>query len=277
MATKSTGGIIAMLFVIAIAAFIKIQNWQRVSRARETVNAEKVVFRQEEKKSNDLDFQCIQKFITYLRHGDLESAYNLTTNPPPGVSKVLVAELGKYTGVYGRFVKVNENIESRSKDECLDLDYMLEPDFYTGHNGYAKTIGRLDISIAFIDEIEAKIADFMAELKAVNSNSKSKVLFNLDEQWAKMLSSMNDSFSIMRNIAKSLKYIVQLHNEYQKAWVWEDDDVLYYDPDMCEKVNAERVKIAEYAQMYLEAQNRMSAAQTEGFDKLDSGFQCLKK
>ena len=276
MAAKSTGGVIATLLVIAIAAFIKIQNWQRVSRVRETVNAQKVAFRQEAKKSNDQDFQCMQKFTAYLRRGDLDSAYNLTTNPPPGVSKALVVGLGKYTGIYERFVKFKENIESRFKEEGLDLDYMLEPDFYTGHKGYAKTIKRLDASIAFIDEIEAKVADFRAELKTINPDSKSNV-FNLDEQWAKMMLSMNDGFSSMRNIAKSLKLIVKLHNENQKAWAWEDNDVLYYDPDVCEKVNAERAKIAEYAQMYLEAQNGVSAAQTEGLNKLDSGFQRLKR
>lgn len=81
----------------------------------------------------------------------------------------------------------------------------------------------------------------------------------------------------MRKVAKSLLNLLSMHESHQSAWRWEDGDLLYFDPDFCDQVNAEKNKIEKLCEQVMESQNSLSAHQQEGMDKIDESMHKLKK
>ena len=127
-----------------------------------------------------------------------------------------------------------------------------------------------------MDEMERKIVALSAEAKSMKSPEANKY-FNIDKQWDAAMVALRAAIDGMRKVAKSLLTLLSMHESHQSAWRWEDGDLLYFDPDFCDLVNAERNKIAKLCEQVMESQKSLSTHHQEGMEKIDESMQQLKK
>lgn len=276
MSTKSSGSIISTVLAITAFATFKFYDWHKKTEFRAENAQRRLEARQKVKEDDKADIAFYEEVMRVGSHGDYNAMFNLFTNPPPSVSSTARGELKRYEPVLKRLVNLYKEIEDRSEADGLDLEEMLTPEFLTGKKGWRASKDRINRSLTFMDEIERRIVSLRAEMKSMKSPEANKY-FNADKQWDAAMVSLRSSIGGMRKVAKSLLDLLSMHESHQSAWRWEDGDLLYFDPDFCDLVNAEKSKIAQLCEGVMESQNSLSAHQQEGMDKVNESMQQLKK
>lgn len=285
MSAKSSGSIVSAVLAIIVFAAFKFYGWHKTNELR-TENAQRrLEARQKVKEDDKADIAFYEEVMRVGSHGDYNAMFNLFTNPPPSVSSTARGELKRYEPVLKRLVNLYKEIEDRSEADGLDLEEMLTPEFLTGKKGWRASKDRINRSLTFMNEIERRIVSLRAEMQSMKSPEANKYFkspeankyFNADKQWDAAMVSLRSSIDGMRKVAKSLLNLLSMHESHQSAWRWEDDDLLYFDPDFCDLVNAEKSKIAQLCEGVMESQNSLSAHQQEGMDKVNESMQQLKK
>ena len=276
MSTKSSGSIISTVLAITAFATFKFYDWHKKTEFSAENAQRRLEARQKVKEDDKADIAFYEEVMRVGSHGDYNAMFNLFTNPPPSVSSTARGELKRYEPVLKRLVNLYKEIEDRSEADGLDLEEMLTPEFLTGKKGWRASKDRINRSLTFMDEIERRIVSLRADMKSLKSPEANKY-FNADKQWDAAMVSLRSSIDGMRKVAKSLLNLLSMHESHQSAWRWEDDDLLYFDPDFCDLVNAEKSKIAQLCEGVMESQNSLSAHQQEGMDKVNESMQQLKK
>lgn len=276
MSAKSSGGIISTVLAITVFAFFKFYDWHKKTEFRAENAQRRLEARQKAKEEDKADIAFYEEVMRVGSHGDYNAMFNLFTNPPPSVSSTARGELKRYEPVLKRLVNLYKEIEDRSETDGLDLEEMLTPEFLTGKKGWRESKDRINRSLTLMDEIERRIVSLRTEMKSMKTPESNKY-FNADKQWDAAMVSLRSSVDGMRKVAKSLLNLLSIHESHQSAWRWEDGDLLYFDPDFCDLVNAEKSKIAQLCEGVMESQNSLSAHQQEGIDKMNESMQQLKK
>ena len=276
MSAKSSGSIISTVFAIIVFAIFKFYGWHRTNEIRTENTQRRLEAKQRSNEERKADIAFYEEVMRIGSHDNYNAMFNLFTNPPPSVSSTARGELKRYEPVFKRLLSFYKEIQDRSEAEGLDLEEMLTPEFLTGRKGWRVSKDRINRSLTFMDEIERRIVSLRADMKAMKSPEVSKY-FNVDKQWDAAMVSLRSSIDGMRKVAKSLLNLLSMHESHQSAWRWEDGDLLYFDPDFCDLVNAEKSKIAQLCEGVMESQNSLSTHQQEGMDKLNESMQQLKK
>ena len=276
MSAKSSGSIISTVFAIIVFAIFKFYGWHRTNEIRTENTQRRLEAKQRSNEERKADIAFYEEVMRIGSHDNYNAMFNLFTNPPPSVSSTARGELKRYEPVFKRLLSFYKEIQDRSEAEGLDLEEMLTPEFLTGRKGWRVSKDRINRSLTFMDEIERRIVSLRADMKAMKSPEVSKY-FNVDKQWDAAMVSLRSSIDGMRKVAKSLLNLLSMHESHQSAWRWEDGDLLYFDPDFCDLVNAEKSKIAQLCEGVMESQNSLSTHQQVGMDKLNESMQQLKK
>ena len=276
MSAKSSGSIVSAVLAIIVFAAFKFYGWHKTNESRTENTHRRLEARQRANEEDKADIAFYEEVMRVGSHGDYNAMLNLFTNPPPSVSSTARGELKRYEPVFKRLVSLYKEIEDRSETEGLDLEEMLTPEFLTGRKGWRVSKDRINRSLTFMDEIERRIVSLRADMKSLKSPEANKY-FNADKQWDAAMVSLRSSIDGMRKVAKSLLNLLSMHESHQSAWRWEDGDLLYFDPDFCDLVNAEKSKIALLCEGVMESQNSLSTHQQEGIDKVAESMQQLKK
>ena len=276
MSAKSSASIISTVTAIAVFASFKFYSWHKTNEVRSENAQKRLEARQKAHEDNKADIAFYEDLMRIGSHGDYNAMFILFTNPPPSVSSTVRDEIRRHMPLLSKSANFYKEMEERSEVDGLDLEVMLTPEFLTGKQGWRASKDRINRSLAFMDEMEKKIVALRAEMKSMKSLEANKY-FNVDKQWDAAMVALRSSINGMRKVAKSLLNLLSMHESHQSAWRWEDDDLLYFDPDFCDLVNAEKSKIAQLCEGVMESQNSLSAHQQEGMDKVNESMQQLKK